>query len=133
MSKKIEEGPTAHKHENAPTDAGAGVPGSENMPMGMTGTMGGGDPDQKSTHVKPKTIESNLPDGSPRYADPGKQKPARRTNRGGRYEVVRRISTATQFNSEGVATKRGTFEPGDIIELDVDEANSLGDSLKPAR
>lgn len=130
-TKKIEEGPTGHKQEPAPA---GGAPGtSESMPMGMTGLSGGGDPDQRSTHVKPNTVESNLPDGSPKFADPGKVKPARKTARGGRYEVVSRISTATAFNNEGVATKRATFEPGDIVELDADEAASLGDAVKPSK
>lgn len=133
MSKKIEEGPTAHKQEPAP--AGGGPGGAEGMGMGMTGAAAGRDPDQKSTHVMPNTVESNLPDGSPKFADPGKAKasPARRRKAGGRYEVVSRISTATAFNSENVATKRGVFEPGDVIELDDDEAVSLGDAVKPAK
>jgi|GEM_PF-5750876 len=135
MSKnKIEEGSTAHKQEPAPVNAGVGG-GSENMPMGMTGIGGGGDPDQKSTHVPPNTVESNLPDGSPKFADPAKAKsrPARRSARGGKYEVVSRITTATAFDRDGKTTKTGTFEPGDIVELDAEEAESLGDAVKPAR
>lgn len=128
---KIEEGSTAHKSEPLGVDAGGGTT-SGAAPMGMTGTAGG-DPDQKSTHVKPNTVESTLPDGSPKYADPAKAKPARKSTRGGRYEVVSRITTATAFDSEGVATKRATFEPGDIIELDAEEADSLGAALKPAK
>jgi hypothetical protein len=131
-TKKIEEGSTAHKHEPAPAGGPPGG-GSESMPMGMTGLTSGGDPDQKSTHVKPNTVESTLPDGSPKYADPVKSKPATRTKRTGRYEVVTRVSTATAFNSDGVATKRAAFEPGDVVELDADEAESLGAAVKPAR
>lgn len=134
MSKnKIEEGSTAHQRDPAPA---GGAPGGETMPMGMTGTGGPGDPDQKSTHVPPNTVESNFPDGSPRYADKpkGKAKPATRKNAArGKYEVVNRISTATAFNEHGVAIKRATFEPGDVIDLDVDEAESLGDNVKPVK
>lgn len=128
-TKKIEEGSTAHQkvHGDAATDAGGP------MGMGMTGTDAAKDPDQKSTHVKPNTVESTLPDGSPKYADPVKSKPATRSKRTGRYEVVTRISTATAYNSDGVATKRAAFEPGDVIELDADEAESLGAAVKPAR
>lgn len=131
-TKKIEEGSTAHKAEPAPA-GGAPGGGTETMPMGMTGTSAPADPDQRSTHVKPNTVESTLPDGSPKYADPRKTKPARKTSRGGHYEIVSRISTATAFNSEGVATKRATFEPGDVVELDADEAESLGAAVKPAK
>lgn len=133
-SKKIEEGSTAHKAEPAPAGGPAGGP-TDQMPMGMTGApaVGGGDPDQKSTHVPPNTVESTLPDGSPKYADAPKAQPARKSAKGGRYEVVARISTATQYDSEGRATKRAVFEPGDIIELDAEEAASLGAALKPAK
>lgn len=130
--KKPEEGPTGHRHESAPAGGPAGGT-SESMPMGMTGTSGSPDPDQKSTHVKPSTVESNLPDGSPKYADPGKAKPARKGSKGGRYEVVSRISTATELDEKGKAVKSGSFEPGDIIELDAEEAASLGDAVKPAK
>jgi hypothetical protein len=92
-------------------------------------------PDQKSTQVKPSTVEANLPDGSQTFADPakGKAKPARKSAKGGAYEVVNRISTATAYDKDGRATKRGTFEPGDVIELDAEEAESLGDAVKPAK
>lgn len=131
-TKKIEEGSTAHRVEPAPA-GGAPGGGTDAMPMGMTGTAAPADPDQKSTHVKPNTVESTLPDGSPKYADLGKTKPARKTSRGGRYEIVSRISTATGYDNQGRVSRRGTFEPGEIVELDADEAASLGDAVKPAK
>lgn len=92
-------------------------------------------PDQKPTQVKPNAVESTPSDGSPKVADPakGKAKPARKSAEGGAYEVVNRISTATAYDKDGRATKRGTFEPGDIVDLDAEEAASLGDAVKPAK
>ncbi len=118
-TKKIEEGSTAHKQVPAPTESGP-AGGSENMPMGMTGQASGGDPDQKSTHVAPKTVESNLPDGSPRFADPGKVAPKTKA-KAGTYRVLSAIRTGGK-----------TYEAGAEVELDADEASSLGGNVEKA-
>lgn len=121
--KKNDEG-TGHKQEPAPTDAVVGNPDGA-MPMGMTGATNDGDPDQKSTHNAPKTVESNLPDGSPKYADAGKA--AKKTvASAGKYEAVSRFTTK-------VDDKVRTVEAGELVELEADEAQSLGASVKPAR
>ena len=126
------EGSTAHKQVPGDVDAGGASNADGPMPMGMTGTDGGPDPDQKSTHVSPKTVESSLPDGSPKFADPGKTKRGAKAS-AGRYEVVSPITTAVGgVDAKGIK-KAKRFEPGDVVELDADEAESLGASVKPAR
>lgn len=134
MIKKNDEkdAPTGHKHVPGDLDQPAAGNPDGTMPMGMTGADGGADPDQKSTHNAPATVESNLPDGSPKFQDAkaGKKVGAAKA---GKYEVVSRISTKA---AAGDSTKRNqtmTHEPGAIVELDAAEAASLGDSVKPAR
>lgn len=121
--KKHEE--TGHKQDPSGTDAGVTPNADGSMAMGMTGIDGGADPDQKSTHNAPKTIESTLPDGSPKFADApkgGKKASAK----AGKFEVVSRISTKVDGRSK-------TFEIGEIVELEAGEAESLGENVKPAR
>lgn len=117
---KFDEGSTAHKHVPGPTDAAApSGADAESMPMGMTGTSPqSGDPDQKSTHVSPKTVEAVLPDGSPKFADPGKQAKAPKP-KAGKYRVLSPIRTGGK-----------THEAGAEIELDADEAASLGENVE---
>ena len=122
--------PTGHKQETGNVDAGLSR-GEGAMPMGMTGGAGGADPDQKSTHNSPKTVESTLPDGSPKFADPGATGAPKSTKRGtpgkaGKYEAVNRFTTK-------IGDARRTVEPGEVVELEADEAASLGDSIKPAK
>lgn len=127
MARRDEERDTAHKHEAAPTDQAApgGSPGAP-MPMGMTGAMTPTqDPDQKSTHNTPQTVESNLPDGSPKYADAGSQPQQGTQKQAGKYEAVNRFTTKVGDNVRVV-------EPGEVVELKGDEATSLGDNIKPA-
>jgi hypothetical protein len=139
--KKHEEqqGSTAHKTEPGATQAGE-PSGDEPMPMGMLGGAPAErkkDPDQKSTHVAPATVETTLPDGSPTYADPGTRPAKVATKRGtegkaGRYEVVSRISTA-RYDRDGNRAGSSVHEPGDVVELDADEAGSFGDAIKPVQ
>ncbi len=122
-TKKHEE--TGHKQEPGNVEGALGASSDGALPMGMTGAASDGDPDQKSTHNAPKTIESTLPDGSPRFADAGKggKKAPAKT---GKFEVVARIKTK-------VGGKAKTLEAGELVELEADEAESFGDSVKPAR
>jgi len=116
---------TGHKHVPGDLDQPALGNADGASPMGMTGATGGPDPDQKSTHVAPKTVESNLPDGSPKYADAGKVE-KKAAAKAGKYEVVNRISTK-------VDGKAKSYEAGEFVELEAAEAESLGESIKPAR
>jgi hypothetical protein len=114
---------TGHKQEPSGDANVVGNPEGA-MPMGMTGTTSDGDPDQKSTKVAPNTVESTLPDGSPKFADPGAsaQKSAAKA---GKYEAVTRFTTSVDGSSK-------TVEPGEIVDLEAAEAESLGDAVKPA-
>lgn len=124
MSKHETTGQTGHKQVPGDVTPGAPDNATDALPMGMTGAAGGADPDQKSTHKAPKTVESTLPDGSPKFADPEavKAKPAAKT---GKYVVVSRIITKVDGKSK-------TFEPEQEVELEAAQAESLGDAVKPA-
>jgi hypothetical protein len=128
------EGSTAH--QSVPGDVEVtGAPGDGAMPMGMLGDASsatGGDPDQKSTHVPPKTVESTLPDGSPKYMDPPAAPKKKKASGSGtaRYETVGRVIIA-ETDDDGEKRTR-MVEPGEVIELDEKTATSLGENLKPA-
>jgi hypothetical protein len=125
MKKFDEFGQTGHKQAPA-DDSAKQAPGDDAMSMGMTGKDGGPDPDQKSTHVAPKTAEATLPDGSPKYVDAPPPKARSGPTVDGRYEVVGRISVK-------VDGKPKIFEPGEFVELEAAEATSLGSSVKLAQ
>lgn len=129
-------GSTAHQSVPGDVDQ-AGVGNTDgSMPMGMLGTAssGDGDPDQKSTHVPPKTVESTLPDGSPKYVDPGAApKKAKKPAASGtaKYEAVGRVVVPVK-NDAGEVIRTKTVEAGEELDLDAETAESLGENIKPA-
>jgi hypothetical protein len=118
---KPKEGSTAHKQ--VPGDTSAAVDaGTGPMPMNMTGKPASSppDPDQKSSRVPPKTVETNLPDGSQSFADPDKPRKASKA-KAGTYRVLSPVKTGGTM-----------YDVGAEVELDAAEAASLGDNIEPA-
>lgn len=145
---KIVEGPTGQQHvppdqplDAAPVDTAGGP-----MPMGMTGKPPADgmhpDPDQKSTHVKPKTVEGVLPDGSPKYMDHDaegapKKRGARRatTAKAGTYRVTgpSTVRAPTGYNEDGTVSGSKYFAPGEELELSAEDAASLEGHIEPVK
>lgn len=128
---------TGQKQEPGPINTGGAGNADGSMPMGMLGGAPGpgeGDPDQKSTHNAPKTVESNLPDGSPKFMDASRVKRMKGRSSAGMFEVVSPIRVAVgELDSETRRRPTQTHQPGDIVELSELDAESLGDAIKPAR
>jgi hypothetical protein len=135
---KIVEGSTAH--ERVPPDqsldaGGAGDGGP--MPMGMAGKVPpdamNPDPDQKSTHVKPKTVQGVLPDGSPKFMDP-EAAPETKRLKAGKYRVVGPGSVSVPvYDGQGNVVSTKILRPGEETELDAEDATSLGPNVEPIK
>lgn len=125
------EGSTAHQSVPGELDT-PGVTGDGPMPMGALGnaSSAGGDPDQKSTHVPPVTVESTLPDGSPTYRDAPAKPKKKAAVAAGKFEAVGRVTVLV--TDEDGEKRSKTYEPGDSFELDAKQAESLGENIKPA-
>lgn len=134
--KHDEKEPTGHKHVPGELDQPALGNKDGSMPMGMTGTASGeGDPDQKSTHNAPSTVESNLPDGSPKFMDDeSKERERKRKTKAGRYRVLSPIQVATS-EPDSVTRRRKSkvYQAGDVVELSQLDAESFTNGeIEPA-